>query len=152
MKRLALRVTNAALTTILLLTVVICMPYPSGATAPDAMPVTSLSRCTTADKLPLQGRYAISAALGREQASYHIQRDGETLSLDETYTKSPPSYIYSSGVIPDGEYFVLGDNRNSSNDSHTGWTVPKDYIIGKVCLSIWPPSEWGTIPDFSLPP
>jgi hypothetical protein len=39
--------------------------------------------------------------------------------------------------IPGGQYFVLGDNRNHSNDSHTGWLVPTDDIIGKVWFRYW---------------
>ncbi len=83
-----------------------------------------------------------------KEGKVYIHRNGEVFSLDETYIKAPPNYTYSSGVIPEGDYFVLGDNRNSSNDSRGGWTVPMENIIGKVCLSLWPP---GTIPDYSLP-
>jgi hypothetical protein len=39
--------------------------------------------------------------------------------------------------IPAGQYFVLGDNRNHSNDSHTGWLVPREDIIGKVWFRYW---------------
>ena len=69
------------------------------------------------------------------------------LALDEPYINSPPSYNLAEEEIPDGEYFVLGDNRNNSNDSHSWGTVPRENIIGKVWLSIWPP---GTIPDYNL--
>jgi len=68
------------------------------------------------------------------------------LALDEPYINSPPSYNLAEEEIPDGEYFVLGDNRNNSNDSHSWGTVPRENIIGKVCLSIRPP---GTIPDYN---
>ncbi len=68
------------------------------------------------------------------------------LALDEPYINSPPSYNLAEEEIPDGEYFVLGDNRNNSNDSHSWGTVPRENIIGKVWLSIWPP---GTIPDYN---
>jgi len=86
-----------------------------------------------------------------KEGKVYIHRNSKVFSLNELYIKAPPNYTYTSGIIPEDEYFVLGDNRNSSNDSHRGWTVPMEYIIGKVCLSIWPPSEWHTIPDYSLP-
>ncbi|MFC1899064.1 signal peptidase I [Chloroflexota bacterium] len=71
--------------------------------------------------------------------------------LEEPYIAEPPGYNIRATQIPDGEYFVLGDNRNNSNDSHTGWTLPRENIIGKAWLSIWPPLEWGLIPNYSSP-
>jgi len=70
--------------------------------------------------------------------------------LDEPYIKEPPTYNLQQKKIPENEYFVLGDNRNNANDSHNGWTVPRQNIIGKAWLSIWPPGEWGLVPNYSL--
>ncbi len=70
--------------------------------------------------------------------------------LDEPYIKEPPSYTYPEITIPEGQYFVLGDNRNVSADSHIGYTVSRDSIIGKAWLTIWPPSRWGLVPNYSL--
>ncbi len=72
------------------------------------------------------------------------------LPLDEPYIKEPPRYTLSQIRIPDDNYFVLGDNRNNSNDSHNGWLVPRDNIVGKAWLSIWPPDEWGLAPNYPL--
>lgn len=68
--------------------------------------------------------------------------------LDEPYIKSPPTYTYSTEVVPEGEYWVLGDNRNNSNDSHTGWTVPEEDIVGKAWVIIWPPAQWQVVPGY----
>jgi len=71
--------------------------------------------------------------------------------LDEPYQLNElPKYTLSKQIVPSNEYFVLGDNRNNSNDSHNGWTVPRQNIIGKAWLSIWPPSKLGIIPGYSL--
>lgn len=69
--------------------------------------------------------------------------------LTEPYIADPPDYTMSERQVPSESYFVLGDNRNNSNDSHTGWLLPRQNIIGKAWLSIWPPGEWGIIPTFS---
>ena len=71
------------------------------------------------------------------------------LKLDEPYIKEPPTYNFQQKKIPENEYFVLGDNRNSASDSHNSWTVPRQNIIGKAWLSIWPPSEWGVVSNYS---
>jgi len=70
--------------------------------------------------------------------------------LDEPYIKEPPAYTLNQRKVPDNSYFVLGDNRNNSNDSHNGWTVPPQSIVGKVWLSIWPPDQWGLAANYPL--
>lgn len=58
-------------------------------------------------------------------------------ALNEPYENEPPGYFMPERTIPDGMFFVMGDNRNHSNDSHTGWLVPRDDIIGKVWFKYW---------------
>lgn len=41
-------------------------------------------------------------------------------------------------TVPEGYYFVMGDNRNNSLDSRHWNYVPKKYIIGRVQLRWWP--------------
>jgi signal peptidase I len=54
--------------------------------------------------------------------------------LTEKYISESPQYTYEPVVIPANSYFVLGDNRNNSYDSHYWGFVPRDLIIGKM---IW---------------
>jgi len=71
--------------------------------------------------------------------------------LEEEYIMAPPSYTMPAKGVPEDEYFVLGDNRNNSNDSHSGWMVPGDNIIGKAWFTYWPPSRWGVVKHYSYP-
>ncbi|MFC1961469.1 signal peptidase I [Chloroflexota bacterium] len=70
--------------------------------------------------------------------------------LKESYILNSPNYTLAETEIGDDYYFVLGDNRRNSNDSHSGWLVPKENIVGKAWLSIWPPSNWGLVPTYPL--
>jgi signal peptidase I len=70
--------------------------------------------------------------------------------LNEPYIKESPDYIFSPYRVPDNNYFVLGDNRNNSNDSHAGWTVTRQEIVGKAWLRIWPLSKWGAVGNYPL--
>jgi len=76
--------------------------------------------------------------------------NGIPLEEDE-YIKERPNYTMPATEVPENEYFVLGDNRNHSNDSHYGWTVPRENIIGKAWFTYWPPSKCQVIKHYSYP-
>lgn len=65
--------------------------------------------------------------------------------LRENYIEAVPSYSMPlERVLPDS-FFVLGDNRPNSSDSHIWGYVPQANMIGKAWVSYWPPSEWGLV-------
>jgi len=66
--------------------------------------------------------------------------DGEP--LDEPYIRAAPLYTGTWTLGPE-EYFVLGDNRNNSHDSHTFGPIERESLVGKATLIYWPPEDWG---------
>lgn len=64
--------------------------------------------------------------------------------LNETYIAAPPNYS-SDWQVPADNFFVLGDNRNNSSDSHSWGLLPSDKIVGKAVLIYWPPPLWKVI-------
>jgi len=62
-------------------------------------------------------------------------------ALSEPYISADPMYE-GTWAIPEGSLFVLGDNRNSSSDSHQWGMVPLENVIGKAEVVYWPPAEW----------
>ncbi len=70
--------------------------------------------------------------------------------LDEPYIAAAPTYN-SSWIVPDDEFFVLGDNRNNSSDSHAWGFLPDEQILGKALLVYWPPQDWIKVPHHEFP-
>jgi signal peptidase I len=70
-------------------------------------------------------------------------------ALEEPYIL--PAYLDSNNfnpfAVPAHEYFVMGDHRDSSNDSRMFGPVPAEYIYGKAVFAYWPMDHFGTLSD-----
>lgn len=60
--------------------------------------------------------------------------------LNEPYIAAPPGYD-GDWSVPEGQLFVLGDNRNRSSDSHQWGFVPMSDVVGRAVVIYWPPQS-----------
>jgi signal peptidase I len=58
--------------------------------------------------------------------------------VHEPYLRYPENYTYGPVRVPKGEYFVLGDNRVVSYDSHVWGFLPAKDLYGRVMVTYWP--------------
>ena len=58
--------------------------------------------------------------------------------VHEPYIKEEMYMNYGPYIVGEGEYFVMGDNRNNSNDSTNVGAIPMKSIIGKAYLRVFP--------------
>ena len=74
--------------------------------------------------------------------------------LPETYQTNGSSFLSDNKeiIVPDGNYFVMGDNRGASYDSRSWGYITKDKITGRAWLVYWPVSRMGIVedPDYRL--
>jgi signal peptidase I len=93
-------------------------------------------------------------------------RDGKVFingdPLVENYILSTPDYTYAPKTVPAGQYFVLGDNRRNSYDSHAWHSqcsqqqtcdfVPEENIIGQAWVAYWPFDVFGFVNNKVIKP
>ncbi len=77
----------------------------------------------------------------------HVYRNGREASEPFTKPCSPAGgcSFPREVTIPAGHYFMMGDNRGSSDDSRFWGPVPDKWIIGGAFATYWPPGRIGLL-------
>ncbi|MFM7575522.1 MAG: signal peptidase I, partial [Microcystaceae cyanobacterium] len=65
--------------------------------------------------------------------------------LQENYILENPRYRLPPLQVPPGHLFVMGDNRNNSNDSHIWGFLPQDHVIGQAIFRFYPLTRLGAL-------
>ena len=82
-------------------------------------------------------------------------RDGYLYVNDERYEEPYINDEYRTGrlntfgpeTVPEGQFFVMGDHRNNSNDSRSVGPIERNMIVGHVRQVVYPFSQWRSVPN-----
>jgi signal peptidase I len=99
----------------------------------------------------LENKYLIKRAIGLPGETVEIKNDSVYIDgnkLEPDYTALPTQDNgFGKARVPEGKYFVMGDNRPHSRDSRSDTVgfVDRKNIVGKAVLRVWPINKIGTV-------
>ncbi len=71
----------------------------------------------------------------------------ERATADGGYLQAAPGDDFGPVAVPDGRYFLMGDNRDGSDDSRGSLgTIPREDVVGRAVAVIWPVTRLGDVP------
>ena len=68
---------------------------------------------------------------------------------EEPYVERPGGFTMAATRIPEGHFWVMGDNRPGSSDSRHWGMLPRENIIGKAWVAYWPLGDWGVLRSYA---
>ena len=110
--------------------VVVRRPPSAARTSPDE-PEDLIKRVIALPGETIEVRDGRVRIDGRELREPYLRRGTPTEQIDRPFR------------VPDGELFLMGDNRTDSRDSRVFGPVPEDLVVGRAFARIWPPNRVG---------
>ncbi len=77
-----------------------------------------------------------------------ITKGGDTAELKEPYLAEALTTPNKTIEVGEGQYFVMGDNRLFSSDSRRWGFLPRELVIGRALVRLWPPVRLTVLPGF----
>lgn len=111
----------------------------NGSSKPCAVPTPERSGQTFIKRVVATGGDTISIRDGHVILNGRVQREPFVNPCDNGFGCNFPTTI----TVPEGSFYMMGDNRGASDDSRYWGPVPKKWLIGTAFATYWPPNRIG---------
>ncbi|MDX2098284.1 MAG: signal peptidase I [Leptolyngbyaceae cyanobacterium bins.59] len=90
------------------------------------------------------GKFYVKRVIGKPLEAIEVKAGLVYINnqpLQEPYLGEAPDYQWGPAIVPGQSYFMMGDNRNNSVDSHVWGFLPAQNIVGRAYKIYWPPQR-----------
>jgi signal peptidase I len=131
---------------------------PSASMSPTLIPGDHICVDTHPTQIPRRGEiWSFTMPGGATIVKRAVGLPGETIEvaggrllvngqpLSEPYIAAPMAYTLPPATLKSDQYFMLGDNRNASNDSHLWGPLNRRSLLGRVDYRCWPAGRFSAL-------